>query len=121
VATSSTKDAQADADQLDRIFRALGDRTRRAMLQRLTTGPASVSELAEPFDMTLAAASKHLKVLEHAGLATRTVEGRVRRCTLTAEPLRAASTWIADYRPFWESALDSLAEYMQAQPREQTR
>jgi DNA-binding transcriptional ArsR family regulator len=118
VPPSSTKDAQADADQLDRIFRALGDRTRRAMLQRLATGPATVSELAEPFDITLAGASKHLKVLEHAGLATRTVEGRVRRCTLTAQPLHAASTWIAAYRPFWESALDSLAEYMQTQPRQ---
>jgi DNA-binding transcriptional ArsR family regulator len=118
VPPSSTKAAQADAEQLDRIFRALGDRTRRAMLQRLATGPATVSELAEPFDITLAGASKHLKVLEHAGLATRTVEGRVRRCTLTAQPLHAASTWIAAYRPFWESALDSLAEYMQTQPRQ---
>lgn len=75
-----------------------------------------MSELAEPFAMTLAGASKHLKVLEQAGLATRAVDGRVRRCELEPLPLQQASTWIATYQPFWESTLDALADYVATSP-----
>jgi DNA-binding transcriptional ArsR family regulator len=94
------------------VFRALGDRTRRAILTRLTEGTATVGELAAPFGMSLPGVSKHLTVLEQAGLVTRTVEGRVRRCTLRPDPLCAANAWIGAYRPFWESTLDSLADYL---------
>jgi DNA-binding transcriptional ArsR family regulator len=103
---------QGDDDQLDRVFRALADRTRRAILRRLSTGSATITELAAPFGMSLPGVSKHLTVLEHAGLVVRTVEGRVRRCSLQPGPLREADSWLVEYRSFWESALDSLADYV---------
>src|SRR5882724_10839258 len=103
MATSSPAAMAADDARLDRVFRALGCSTRRAMLSRLVAGSATVSELAEPFAISLAGASKHLRVLEDAGLARRSVDGRVRRCQLIAEPLRDASAWITMYQPFWES------------------
>ena len=112
--TSSGTAIEADEEQLDRVFRALGCSTRRAMLRRLGAGSATVSELAEPFAISLAGASKHLRVLEDAGLARRSVDGRVRRCQLIAEPLRDASAWITMYQPFWESTLDALAGYVGA-------
>jgi DNA-binding transcriptional ArsR family regulator len=95
-------------DQLSVVFGALADPTRRAMLARLADGPATVNELAEPFDMTLPAISKHLKVLERAGLISRGREKQWRPCRLEAEPLRAANEWMNRYRQFWESSFDKL-------------
>jgi DNA-binding transcriptional ArsR family regulator len=100
--------------QLDRTFAALGDTTRRAILSRLALGETTVGELARPFRMSRPAISKHLRVLEEAGLVRRTRDGRVNRCTLEPEPMRAASEWVALYRPFWEGQLDALARYMEA-------
>ncbi|MDA1357931.1 MAG: metalloregulator ArsR/SmtB family transcription factor [Proteobacteria bacterium] len=100
------------SEPLDSVFSALADPTRRAILARLATGHSSVGELAEPFDISLPAVSRHLRVLRNAGLITRHKDGRVRRCTLNAAPLRAASDWIGTYRQFWEGQFDSLAEYL---------
>lgn len=98
-------------EQLNRVFHALADRTRRALLARLAHGPAMVTELAAPFAISLPAVSRHLRVLEHAQLIERTVEGRVHRCALRAGALRDAEGWLAFYRPFWEGTLESLARY----------
>jgi DNA-binding transcriptional ArsR family regulator len=102
---------------LDRVFHALSDRTRRAMVTRLSRGPASVSELATPFAMTLPGASKHVRVLEQAGLVERSVEGRVHRCTLSAGALEAADHWIAQQRAFWAGTLEALDRYAKARRR----
>lgn len=105
--------------KLDATFAALADPTRRAILARLARGDSSVCELAKPFDMSLPAVSKHLRVLERAGLLAQDREGRVRRCRLRAEPMRAAARWIDRYRKFWSDQLDALAEYVeQNQPDE---
>ncbi len=104
------------SDGLNEIFGALADPTRRAILARLALGETSVGELAEPFEMSLPAVSKHLGVLETAGLVQREKQGRVRRCHLDGRPLEAAAGWIEEYRRFWETQLDSLARYL-----EQTR
>ena len=101
------------SETLDSVFSALADPIRRAILARLATGQSSVSELAEPFDISLPAVSRHLRVLRNAGLITPHKDGRVRRCTLDAAPLKAGSDWIESYRQFWESQFDSLAEYLQ--------
>lgn len=98
-------------DRLDRILHALSDRTRRSLLKRLASGPAMVSELAEPFDMTRVAISKHLRVLEQARLVSRTIDGRIHRCALTAAPLRDVEQWLAEYRGFWTTKLAALARY----------
>lgn len=100
-------------DQLDRVFSALSDRTRRALLQRLAAGPAVISELARPFDMSLPAVSKHLRVLESAGLVSRRKDGRVHRCTLSAEPLRDVAGWVSYYEAFWDGTLASLANHLE--------
>ena len=97
---------------LDRTFAALSDPTRRAILARLAQGEASVGELAAPFDVSLPAVSKHLRVLEKAGLMRRQKEGRVHRCRLVAEPLHDAVEWLAYYERFWDEKLDALAEYL---------
>jgi DNA-binding transcriptional ArsR family regulator len=97
---------------LDRTFAALSDPTRRAILARLAQGEASVSELAAPFDVSLPAVSKHLRVLERAGLMRRQKEGRVHHCRLVAEPLQDAAVWLAFYERFWEGKLDALAGYL---------
>lgn len=99
-------------DRLSTTFSALADPTRRAILARLALGEISVGELAEPFEMSLPAVSKHLSVLENAGLILREKHGRVRSCNLTAAPLEDAADWIAFYRRFWEEKLDSLARYL---------
>jgi DNA-binding transcriptional ArsR family regulator len=99
--------------RLDLVFRALGDRTRRALLASLACGPAMITELAEPFRMSLPAVSRHIRVLERARLVKRTVDGRVHRCALRAEPLRHAERWILPYRLFWEGTLDALARYVE--------
>ena len=100
-------------DRLDRTFSALADPTRRAILARLTTGEASVTELAAPFDMTLPAVSKHLKVLERAGLIARGRERQWRPARLEAEPLKDVAEWIERYRRFWEESYDRLDEYLE--------
>ena len=100
-------------DRLDRMFHALGDRTRRALLARLSDGPAMITELAGPFAMSLPAVSKHLRVLESAGLVERTVQGRVHQCSLHAQSLIDIETWLASYRLFWEGTLDALAEFVE--------
>jgi DNA-binding transcriptional ArsR family regulator len=98
--------------QLDEIFGALADPTRRAILARLTKGDALVTEIAEPFDISLAAVSKHVRVLERAGLVHRTVVGREHRCALSPRPLRAAADWVEHYRAFWETRLDALEQFV---------
>jgi DNA-binding transcriptional ArsR family regulator len=105
------------AGRLDRAFQALSDPTRRAILARLALGEATVGELARPFRTSLPAISKHLKVLERAGLMSRRREGRVHRCRLVAAPLRETSAWLEHYRRFWERQLDSLEEYLREQSR----
>jgi DNA-binding transcriptional ArsR family regulator len=106
----------ARESKLDAVFSALADPTRRRILARLARGPASVTELAEPFDMTLPAVSKHLRVLERAGLMLRERDGWYHRCRLDARPLEGAVSFLARYRPFWEGTLDSLAEYVEGAP-----
>ncbi len=100
-------------EALDAVFSALGDPTRRAILARLALGETSVGELAAPHAMSLPAVSKHLRVLEAAGLVRREKQGRVIRCRLEAAPLEAAADWITEYRRFWEAQLDALADYLQ--------
>jgi DNA-binding transcriptional ArsR family regulator len=102
----------AVADRLDRTFAALADPTRRAILARLATGEASVTELAQPFAMTLPAVSKHLKVLERAGLIARGRERQWRPARLDAEPLKEVAEWAEKYRRFWEESYDRLDEYL---------
>jgi DNA-binding transcriptional ArsR family regulator len=97
---------------LDRTFAALSDPTRRAILARLTHGEASVTELAAPFDMSLPAISKHIRVLEQAGMLARRKQGRVHQCRLAPASLKQAANWLASYRQFWEARLDSLAAYL---------
>lgn len=104
------------ADRLSETLSALADPTRRGILARLATGDATVNELAEPYDMTLAAVSKHLKVLEGAGLISRGREAQYRPCHLEAEPLRAVEEWLEDYRRFWDRSLDALAGYLKTMP-----
>jgi len=99
-------------DQLTRTFSALADPTRRAILARLATGEASVTELAAPFAMSLPAISKHLKVLERAGLITRGREAQWRPCRLDAQPLKTAADWLEHYRVFWEESVDRLEDYL---------
>jgi DNA-binding transcriptional ArsR family regulator len=99
-------------DSLDITFAALADPTRRAILARLARGEASVNELAEPFEMTLPAVSKHLKVLERAGLISRARVAQSRPCRLEAAPLREAADWVEQYRCFWEQSFDRLDEYL---------
>ncbi len=101
-----------DTDQLSVTLAALADPTRRAILARLATGEASVTELAEPFEMSLPAVSKHLKVLERAGLIARSRHAQWRPCRLRPEPLRDVSTWLERYRTLWEERYDRLDEYL---------
>lgn len=99
---------------LDRTFAALADPTRRALLCQLRAGAATVSELAAPFGVSLAAISKHLRVLEGAGLLRREVKGREHHCSLDATPLAAAADYAAEYVQFWEGRLDSLEAYLRS-------
>lgn len=101
-----------ERDTLDTVFSALADPTRRAIVLRLAEGEASVSELAAPFDVSLPAVTKHLAVLERAGLLEHRKQGRVRRCRLVASPLKVADDWLSTYRVFWDRRLDSLAEHL---------
>ncbi|MGZ3691903.1 MAG: ArsR/SmtB family transcription factor [Pseudobdellovibrio sp.] len=101
-------------DQLSLTFAALADPTRRAMLTQLSNGEASVSELAKPFlnEMSLPAVTKHLKVLEKAGLITKTKEAQWRPCKINAAPLKNATDWMEQYRQFWEESFDRLEAYL---------
>ena len=109
-------------DDLSRVFGALADPTRRAILERLSQGEAGVQEIAKPFDMTLPAISKHLKVLEKAKLIRRGKDKQWRPCTLDAKPLKRANDWIADYRQFWEESFERLDEYLkEIQEQEKTK
>jgi DNA-binding transcriptional ArsR family regulator len=99
--------------RLDSTFAALSDATRRGILARLAAGETAVSELAKPYDMSLPAVSKHLRVLESAGLVSRRKDGRVQRCSLKAAPMKSAAEWIEPYRRFWEAQLDSLAHFLE--------
>ena len=99
-------------DRLSATFGALADPTRRAILARLAKGPATVTELAEPFEMTMPAVSKHLKVLERAGLIERGHQAQWRPCQLRARPLEEAADWVERYRGLWEERFDRLDEYL---------
>ncbi|HLZ40559.1 MAG TPA: metalloregulator ArsR/SmtB family transcription factor [Candidatus Sulfotelmatobacter sp.] len=99
-------------DQLSSTFAALADPTRRAILARLTLGETSVTELARPFEMSMPAVSKHLKVLERAGLISRGREAQWRPCRLDAGPLKNAATWIEEYRRFWSAHVDALERHL---------
>ncbi len=99
-------------DHLGITFAALADPTRRAILTRLTKGEATVNELATPFDMSLPAVSRHLKVLERAGLISRSRDAQWRPCRIELKPLRAVDDWIAEYRRIWEERLDRLDDYL---------
>jgi len=105
------------SDRLDAVFHALADPTRRAMLRSLARQERSVGELAAPFDMTLAAASKHIKVLEGAGLVRREVQGRTHVCRLDARPMHGGMEWIRHYEGFWTARLDALEAQLLAEDR----
>jgi DNA-binding transcriptional ArsR family regulator len=101
-----------DEERLTETFSALANSTRRALLARLAEGEATVNELAEPFEMTLPAVSKHLKVLERAGLVVRGRHAQFRPCALAAEPLREVSAWAEQYRHVWEASFDRMDDYL---------
>jgi DNA-binding transcriptional ArsR family regulator len=102
----------SETDQLSLTFGALADPTRRGILARLSKGEASVTELAEPYEMSMPAITKHLKVLEKAGLITRGKEAQWRPCQLKAGPLQEVNSWLDQYREFWEERFDRLDEYL---------
>ena len=104
---------EAEANFLDRAFAALADPTRRAILARLALGEASVTELAEPFQMSLPAVSKHLKVLERAGLITRSSQAQWRYCRLEPAPLKEVADWVDGYKRFWDESYERLDEYLE--------
>ena len=112
---------EAHGKALDAVFGALADRTRRSILARLAEGPASVGELARPFDISLPAVSKHLKVLERAGLLARDRFGRVHRCRLHPAAMTEAEHWIARTRAFWEGRLDGLARYLEEREEDEMK
>lgn len=100
-------------DRLDLLFHALSDRTRRALLARLSLKPAKITDLAAPFAMSLPAVSRHIRVLEEARLVRRMVDGRVHRCSLDAVALKRVDAWLDHYRRFWDGTLESLATYVE--------
>jgi DNA-binding transcriptional ArsR family regulator len=105
------------SEQLDRVFRALADPTRRALLKRLADGEQTISELAAPFDMSLEAVSKHVRVLERAGLLQRNIEGRTHVCKLDARPMHGGLEWIRHYEKYWNRRLDVLEELLENEDR----
>jgi DNA-binding transcriptional ArsR family regulator len=111
----------AAPENLDRLFTALADPTRRAILARLALGEATVNELVAPFDLRQPTISKHLKVLEAAGLVSRGRAAQFRPVRLNAAPLAAAARWIGDYRRFWEESLDQLGDYVKQLQRKEKR
>ncbi len=117
---STQTSAAARDSKLDAVFSALADPTRRRILSRLAKGPASITEIATPFAMTLPAVSKHLRVLERAGLMRRERDGWYHRCHLETRPLESAVAFLAKYRPFWEDTLEALARHAE-EPRANKR
>jgi DNA-binding transcriptional ArsR family regulator len=111
--SSASRSISAD-DRLDAVFHALGSRTRRALLARLAKRPAMITELAHPFAMSLPAVSRHIRVLEGAGLVTRSVDGRMHRCSLNPKPFKTIEGWLSHYRQFWEDNLEALAQYVES-------
>jgi DNA-binding transcriptional ArsR family regulator len=111
---------EQSSPQLDTVFHALGDATRRQMLRELAAGERTVSELAQPFAMSLAAASKHIKALEHAGLIRREVRGRIHMCRLDPGPLASAQQWLSFYERFWNDRLDVLERLLRAEDEHQS-
>ncbi len=111
---------ELQAPRLDAVFHALGDATRRRMLRELAGGERTVGELASPFAMSLAAASKHIKALEHAGLIRREVRGRTHLCRLDPGPLASAHQWLGAYERFWTSRLDALERLLRAEDARKT-
>jgi len=105
---------ESSKDRLTRTFVALSDPTRRAILARLTRGEATVQELAKPFSISAPAITKHLKVLENAGLITRAKDAQWRPCRLNADPIKDASAWMEQYRAYWEESFDRLGEYLKS-------
>jgi DNA-binding transcriptional ArsR family regulator len=101
-------------DRLDAVFHALGHSTRRALLARLAKRPAMITELADPFAMSLPAVSRHIRVLEDAGLVTRSVDGRMHLCSLNPKPFKTIEAWLMHYRRFWDDNLASLARYVES-------
>lgn len=112
--STTALDEQKSEEKLDLIFRALGHRVRRAIMRTLSQNPSLVTEIAAPFDMALPTVSKHIRVLEEAGLVVRSVDGRIHRCSFGPEPLHFLETWLTQYRPFWEGNLDSFAAYAES-------
>ncbi len=113
--------AAIDEDRLSEVFFALANRTRRAILARLAEGEATVNELAEPFRMTLPTISKHIKVLERAGLVVRSQRAQYRPCTLDAAPLEEVSTWAERYRPVWEARFDRMDSHLRQLQRQRRK
>jgi DNA-binding transcriptional ArsR family regulator len=111
----------AEDPPVDLLFGALADPTRRRMIDRLSQSPTSVSELAKPFDMSLAAVVQHLHVLEHSGLVRSEKVGRVRTCSIQPDAMRAAEQWISERRTFWEGRLERLGEYLAENPTPQEK
>jgi DNA-binding transcriptional ArsR family regulator len=112
---------ELEARQLDTVFHALGDTTRRRMLGELVSGERTISQLAEPFAMSLAAASKHIKALEHAGLIRREVRGRTHLCRLDPGPLASAHQWLSFYERFWTDRLDVLEQLLRKENERQSQ
>ncbi|HEY2735629.1 MAG TPA: metalloregulator ArsR/SmtB family transcription factor [Polyangiales bacterium] len=117
----SRRSVDAGDAKLDAVFAALADPTRRRIVAQLARGSATISELAEPFSMTLPAVSKHLRVLERAGLLRREREGWYHHCSLDARPLDDAVAFITRYRSFWEDTLEQLARHVERAPDEKSR
>jgi DNA-binding transcriptional ArsR family regulator len=111
----------ATSTQLDQVFSALADPTRRAILARLAAGEATVNELVAPFDLSQPTISKHLKVLEQAGLVSRSREAQFRPVRLNAAPMASAAEWLGGYRRFWEESFDRLDEYVNEMKRKEQR
>ena len=115
---SRSRTGRRNADrELDEAFGALSDSTRRKLIARLAEGPAMVTALAEPFAISLPAVSRHLKVLESAGLIERRIDGRTHYCSLAPRRLRDLQTWLDAYRPFWDETLDALSRYVERDTR----
>jgi len=114
----ATECLATDTEELDAIFSALASATRRSLITQLGEGDATISELAEPFDMTLAAVSKHLSVLEKTGLVRRTRQGKARRCSLQEGVLENAESWLTSRREHWEATLSAFADYVESTEQE---
>jgi DNA-binding transcriptional ArsR family regulator len=111
--SSASRNITAE-DRLDAVFHALGNSTRRALLARLAKRPAMITELANPFTMSLPAVSRHVRVLEDAGLVTRSIDGRMHRCSLNPKPFKTIEGWLMHYRQFWEDNLAALSQYVES-------